>query len=890
MLLEASRMSAGKDKIAFTVKPAGLPVPAQRLSARKGQSVAEIIAENYGSEDGIRVWVKSASPLVQWEPVPPAKWRFMRPRRDDILQFSYLPHGGKNANLFATVAAIALAVLAPGIGSAIATGLGFAATGFAASLITAGIVFGGSLLLNKLFPADLGSGFADRDANESGRFDDVSSDSNILAREAYLPVVIDRRISPPDLMEPRPRMLAGARAIDRCLGLYGEHLISDIRNDGTPIDDMEDVTVETKDGSEDEGCYTFINEISVTTGVGESLPTFALDGATLEDQVTASNAEPRWIHFSTPGHPDLEEVVIRIRIDAFVKTDSATQKQRVPIRIQVRPKGNPTWVNLPEIHLKGRDPTTTVKDFRFRWDDLWGGVDSPGDITYDFWCEVPAVTAHSLSDGSQNVTQWQSNAWFDAGAGYQQTANIFGQRSGLRVRLNESVVAKGDLEWRIMRGYATNDTALDADYKISSVVESLFVAKGSAGTYTIAVDQGAFVSSLTVEHATAIADRYPVEWPQTAIIALRSKQTLRNITCYASRKVLDWNGSAWATETTSSTNPATHYRQFLADFCAEHGYSTSLIDSAAFVAWRAECAARGYACAAVFAGDTMAEILSALATAGFAREIFGTTFSIEYFRDRSADPVVQLFSPRNSGSIKFSIDTPQRPFGLRISYPDGDDDDRTNEMEVTIDNAADIGLWEKTTYKAIKDPELVRRRGVFDLLQTNERRRKWLVETSLEGVLCQPGDLVGVVTDLFDDKSQGARVRQVINGSTLVIDQAILAEDYVGSFAENPSVANMLTVGDKSIIFVHTPTGVEERDIIEMDGNVVVLDAPLQDGIGNDLTDADLKGTIVSITTLSAAVNRCFVLEVKRTEDLRASITLVDEAPQIWNTMERLFP
>lgn len=864
-------------------KPGGLPVGVQSLDVPRGQTVEEIALARYGSLHGIVAWIRETDSDVQWFELPREQWRYVRPLKDGVLTFTFRMNGGKNSNLFATVAIIGLAILAPyALGAAFpalvgAAGLG-SLTAFG-SLISAGIVIGGSLLIGKLFPGDVGS-IAQRRADESSRYEEVSSDGNVLAREAFLPVAIDRRLSPPDLMEPRPRLVAGTRAIDRCMGLYGEHAITEIRIDGTPVTDIAGVTIQTRDGDEATGCYTFINEISVTTAIGETLPTFSLDAGSLEDQVTASNSEPRWIHFSTPGHPDLEEIAIRFRIDAFVKTDSATQKQRVPLRVQVRPKGGSTWVSLPEIHLLGRDPTTTVKDFRFRWDDMWDGVDSAGDITYEFWREVPAVTAHSLSDGSQNTTQWTANAWFDAGTGYQSTTNIYGQRSGLRVRLSESMVAKGDLEWRVMRGYASDNTALNGSYQIGSVTESLFVAKGSAGSYTIAVDQGAFVSQLTLEHATAIADRYPVEWPRTAIIALRSTQSLRNITCHASRRVLDWNGSAWATETTASTNPATHYHQFLLDFCNEHGLDTDLIDSAAFVSWRAECAARGYACSAVFAGESMAEILSALATAGFAREVFGLKFSIDWFRDRESDVPVQLFSPRNS-NIAFALDSPQRPFGLRVTYDDADNDNRASEIEVAIDNAADIGLWEKTSYKAISSPALVRRRATFDLLQTTERRRKWTVETAIEGVLCEVGDLASVVSDLFDDTSHGTRVRQVLDASTLVLDQAIPGQDVDGSFSDNPAVADILTVGETSLAFVHTSTGIEQRTITAVNGNVIVLDSAL--------STTPVAGTIVTITTLSNASHRCFVLAVERLSEERAKLTLVDEAPQIWETMERLF-
>ncbi len=106
--------------------------------------------------------------------------------------------------------------------------------GVAASAIGAGLVLGGGLLLQKLFPGDERQLVADG-AVSTKRLADVNSDSNALGREGMLPIVINRRISPFDIVEPRIRTINGVEAVQRLFAFHGEHAITDIQADGITI-------------------------------------------------------------------------------------------------------------------------------------------------------------------------------------------------------------------------------------------------------------------------------------------------------------------------------------------------------------------------------------------------------------------------------------------------------------------------------------------------------------------------------------------------------------------------------------------------------------------------------------------------------------------------------
>jgi hypothetical protein len=848
----------------------------QKFPAHAGQSVRDIVLSMYGSEDGICAWI--AGRAGTWEQIPRERWSFVRPVKSDVIRFTFRPHGGSKNNLFATVAAIALAVLLPGIGAALGAALGT----FAGGIATAAIGIGTSLLIQKLFPSEA-QRIAKQDSGATRSLREVNSDANLLARDQILPIVIDRDISPYEITEPRVRQIDGIETVQRIFALNGRHLISDIKVDGTPVTTLTPITTETLDGATTAGTYSsIVPKISASTIVNEALSTFSTNGGTsLEDQTTPDNSEPRWMHFTTPDHDRLDEVVIRMRLTNFLKTTDDTNNVRLPMRIRVRPKGGDDgdWINLPEFHITGNEQAPVTFEHRFRWDSNFGANDGISAIGCEFWSEVPAA-GFTLSDGSSGV-QWQSNAHFDGGAGFNNVQNIIWRRAGLRATFSESVLPKGALEWQVIRGYQMLQGTLNSSYQISGAVESLFVAKFSTD-WKIAVSQNTHVGQVTVMQATAIADDPPCQLPGTAIVALQSKgQSVQNVTLHASRYVMDWNGSAWATETASSTNPATHYRQALVDHLDALGVDDSVIDNAAFVAWRTECAARGYKCSAVMGGDNIGTTLAALAAAGFARPVFGVSYSIDFFKDRSGESPVQTFSPRNCASISAQIVNPDRPIGIRASFENANDSYRSDEIEITTGNAVDVANWEAVTYSAIADPTLVRRRATFDLLQRDKRRRQWIVETSIEGVVCSVGDLVSVVSDLFDDKSHGARIRSALNSTTLVLDQSIPATA-ASDWADTPSVANLFTVGERSLAFVSTEAGVEQRTITAMDGNVIVLDSALTD------TD-NLAGAHVSITNLANASHRCFVTSIQRQNDESAILTLVDEAPEIWSEMQRLF-
>lgn len=872
-------MNQSPDRVIIKFKAGGIPVTASELAVTAGLTIEDIAFKYHGGCDGIQAFVRGVG--AEWEPIPRDMWHRVRPRSDNDVMFIHRLQGGDGANIFAMVAMILLSVYAPAIGAVL--------FGAQTAIGTALVLAGGALLIQALFPPDQPSvtGLNKADT-ESNVFANVSSGGNVLGRDAYLPIVVgSRRILPPDVVNPRAYLVGNIQTYERLFALDGQHTLSSVQGDGQPVTDFPTVATEIIEGDGANGGSTLVTDISVPTPINEVLPAFSLDSKELSDQSVPANSSPRWIQFTTPNHDDLNEINIRLRLDGLYKTDSVTQAIRMPIRVQFRAKGGGSgdWKSIPEIHIIGRTVSTKLIELRFRWDGDWGDFSTGGELSYEFWNEVPAVTAHTLSDGSSG-TQWQAESWWDDGAGFQDTVNITDRRHDIRVDMSETVLAKGAYEWRIMRGYIVDDTALSSAYVYDSNVVSMFVGWVD-GTNVIPLDQGSYTGSINAVQATSRASTQPVQWPATTLLGVVSSgQTIKDISVLAARYINDYDGASWITSTAASVNPASHYRQILFDYLTYHGMDTTLIDDTSMVAWRQECIDRGYECNGVFAGETVGETLSALATAGFARPRYSDGFGIEYFRDRSADIPVQTFSPRNTSDISFKIVNPERQFGYRVKFDNEDDEWRQDEIEVMLDNAADVNTWETLGYKAISSPTLVRRRAYFDLLQIDKRRREWTVEAEIEGLVCEMGDLVSVVTDLFDDKSHGARVKSVSDATHITLDQDIPVEvpPSVLGGASPPTVANMLDAGERSEIFISTPTGVVQRTIVgvdHIDSRKIRLDS--------GLPSTAIEGAHVNITNKANTQHRCFVVGINRKNEERATLTLVDEAPEIYDKIIEKF-
>jgi len=871
-----------------TVHIAGGIGAVQRVPVPFGSTVEEIAFALHGTIEGLTAWVQAPpGHHSEYLEIPRALWRSMKPKASGVVVFGYRLGRSVFRSILGIAATVAAIFVAPFLAPILLPGL---SAGIATPLIAAGLGIGASIALNALFPAAQPSApelafRGGRPEERARQFSNVESDSNILAKEAALPIVVgERRISPPEIASPLITLDTGVQTVRRLFALDGHHAISDVQVDRVPVEDFDSITTQTRDGAELTPVDTFVTRISRFNDLSRQLSTFNLDETNLIDQENPSISEPRWERFRTAFDPRLEEITIRLQLDSFARTDSATQRIRVPVQVRFRRTDDPdgTWINLPEIHFTGRDISTVLQEIRVRWDGQFGEGLGAGSIRHQFFGRVPASDFTVSND--QTGDQWEAHPHFLDGEGLRDVKNITGRRYSIAVQLDQDVIPRGEFEWEIRRGQAMNIGSLNAStYQISGSVFPLFRAYTTGTTWRVRIDQGALISRLNVAHATSIVRRAPCGRPKTALLALQSRgASVKNITVRAARFVHDWDGTGWNTLTTTK-NPAVHYRQILHDYLAYHRISTDLINNADFIGWRDECEARGYEVSGVFAGISVRDALEQIATAGYARPRYSDGYGVDWFRDRTAQRPVQGFSPRNA-NITVEWVSGERPVGIRASFQNEEAGYRDDELQVNNPLYANFGGYDVREYQSITNPRLIRRRAMFDLLQAYfQGRRAWVVEAPIEGAICERGDLVSVVSDLNDDSNSGARIRRVINATTFTIDQLIPAQSTNSIFAEGNIFAadQVFDIGLQSVCLVSTPTGTEMRTITAAEDDVIRVDEPF--------SSTDLEGAHIVIGPVTRFTSRCIVSEVQRQSEERARLVLVDEAPEIHQILAEEF-
>lgn len=867
----------------------------QHMTAPLGTSVAEM-AEMVGGarhaylQDGPDTWID----------LPRDQWRHIRPKRAGVIRLYDRPHGGGNGgNILRLVGVIALTALAPGFGAYAATGLlgfgaavaGTAAFTAASSLFSAGLLIGGSFLLNKLFPGEQqnNSGFeADRMQSAIANAD---ADANLLARNAYLPKFLGQsRASLPDIVNPFNYLDNGVQTVEKLLAAEGPLLIEDIRIDGTLAADLDAVTIETRDGGEGTSTYTFVDRYTAPTAVSAELNTFSLSDADLEDQETPANSSPVPLNFRVKATEGMSEISFRVALSAMLKTTSTSTNVLLPLRIRIRQEGG-TWINFPEIHISGVNQGTRQFDVRIRRDSTYGGRDIDSAFTYAFWRQVPEVTAWSLADGSTG-DQWTANSVFDLGTGYQDVHRIYGCRQGIRVTLTEALFPEADYEIEVSRGIVIDASSLDSDYEISGNVVSLFKARYNSGTWDVPVSQNNYQTRVAVQQAVSIAEVQPCQRPGTALIALKSRgQSVRNVSATCTGKVMDWGGSAFDTLTASS-NPALVTRQVLADlveysqvagssrFSRIAALAQSVLVNTDWTGWKAQCVSMGASCSYVATGQSVAEVLSRLLASGLARPAFGPQLRIDYFRDRSSEQPAVLFSPRNS-TIRIKYESPIRPMGIRATYKNADKDWAEDEIEVRNPISGARGNWDGQSIEAIADPAWLEARLYFDLLRQYYWRTQYHVQSDFEGFACKPGTLVGIVSDLFDDTAHGARIRSVIDDATVIIDQTIPAEEVQAGITDDVDIDDLFEAGEQSFAQILTASGSELKTIVD----AVDVDGFTKITFDSDCAETPTVGSHLTIGSLQNRIRRCIVVEDQPGDEFSSTLICADEAPEIFDTM-----
>lgn len=853
-------------------------------------------------------------------------WPRVRPKAGTAVSVYALPMGGRRRggggggkNTFATIAALAVLAAATAISGGLLgpAGLGlfgasFAAGGLGATLTGAAVGIVGSLAISALAPPPVapnlrgggGGGITAESADiEAQRVAGVNG--NILSRGSQVPCVVGTMVaSPPLLARPYTSYDNGDSFAHAVCGLWGRYDISNIKINGTDVALVPDLEIEVRNGlASDEKLTVAPNTVIEDRTIGQ-LSEFKLDRTNtnqLKDVTNIQSNYPIWHYATTDGRAD----AIRIRVQfpsGLVRNDITTGNQTaigVPFRMSMRRIGDTTWINLPEIHF--RDPDATVRAFTQEIVIDWQSRTPNQKTTLD----ANLLTYRAYAYTGSNLWDWSANSFFQSAPTDFSPENTSLDPDGVTFHLADSNISRGAYEIRMMRGLAYDGASTGP----TSHPGNLFESTGP----TVLVSQRDRVSSMYCETVQTFRQEYPINQSQPlALIAIKGRGlSLESISATFTSYAQIWTGAAWATSQSPTANPAAIYRRMLIDYHAVTGkLPPSMRNEAVLGQWYDHCVARGYAVNAVLSGGTLKENLQIVAAAGWAVPRYGPEWGVVMERDRSAETPVQMMTPLTGRGLQWEKNFESLPHAIAAEFIDASRDYKPRDdvfVYRTGFDALTATDYETITYTGITSEAAARARAELDLGQLLYRRTTYKLEIWIEHLMARRGDLVLLAHDTLGVRYAFARVQSVTaSGGNLIsitLDSEINIPPGLGdlfsmgdlfgggltvrAFQANAFQANAFGFGQtgRDLFEDNTLTAVAIR---HSTGQSITYPVSNPNGTSTVVFDPAipnpgtiLPGCVVSIGARGMATRRCILFDVTRNDLETATVTLIDEAPQL---------
>jgi hypothetical protein len=871
-------------------------------------------------------FVRDGIVCINGEVVPNELWAYVRPKPASAqLPIAVTLHqplhgrgGGGGSTLksvVGVVAALALIVVTAGIGAGFAApilGASFAAGTVGASVLAGAVGIAGALAISALTaPPTVATPASTGGQDVTGNTDALeaaSAQGNLIDRGGAIPRVIGtRKVFPPFACEPLVELVDQDEYIEALFVLNGPHALSDIKVDGFSIEEAEDIEFDTREGWSSDTPIELVSRQARTLQPNIELSVHSVDdgGVDLLHQSLPENDLPVW--HGVVARPNADEIWLHFLFPGGIQNAASSAAWAVPLRIRFRrlEGGSPTsdWVNLPELHVA----RASILQFRtailFKWQDAEPIPTVPVDSGFVYASiDVPPQTAGPTTPTD---LEWNANAYFDDGAGDVYLQN--GNESSTRVRrvalfenrveiymLEASFSKTATYEFQIKRGNAFSRAAFTGStYVYGAGIRDFFYYFGTAPAQVV---EGRINISdrCILSRVISIWDEHPIQSPDFALIAVKTlNRSIRSVSVVASGYVQDWGGSAWDTWTTTS-NPAPHYADVLCGAQNLDPLPADLRDDTGLVAWRTTCSSLGWTCDAIVSDMRTQDVLSLLASCGYARPYQSDVYGVTVDDDRSADTPVQIFSRRNSNNMRFEKSFARVPAGLTVTYRDEQLDD--DQAQITVYQSdptnSDLSLLENIAYDGLTTAAKATARAQFDLDQANLRSTFYYIDTDVESIVCQRGSLIGVEHDVLSNYAGDGYIvsKQTsagnITGVTLDAEIPITTEDDMHAETDLHGVTDMHTVGcTTGIVIRRTDATLSTHTLSNVTGETSVLTfaTPFADvATIQGFTDNDRKyGCLVVAGRVGSVYRRLLVQSILPNKDLTASLVLVDEAPEL---------
>lgn len=875
-----------------TVSSALMPASGPVVPLPDGLSIAEHL--------GDVVDMPGLSIYLNGQRIPRNLWARVKPKPGTKLVAVFPVHGGSKGgkNPLATIASVvvaaaAIAVTGGALGPAgLALSPALAGGTLGASIAGLAVGLAGQLLISALFPAPT-PGIPK--VKEGERFADQRIPGNPLEAGGVIPRVVGTTlITPPQGAQPITRIVNGQEQLSAFFVLAGPHKLEDVRINGSDAADVPQVSWETREGWDSDPPLSLVTEQNFVNNAAQELSTFRLDTIAdsddLDDQSNPDKASPQWHRFTSRSAPD--QIDLRFQFVALQDSDKPTKQTGVPLRIRMRRKGDTAWRNLPELWFNGLFQSIAAREVRIVWGEPGGENQSNfgdpiaknGFVGYKT-SVPPSRTAHETQE------TWNADNWFGA----DTTDAVRRDKDGVTLYVDEAdilddqgaVAANGwpraIYEIEVKRGQqfdpsSWNFSAYGYGSSSATIVKSMFDAERPSVSFrwSSIEPQSTKRSKVILSDIISRWHEHPMPRKGIAAVAIRANGiSVQQFSVLASGYVQDWNGRDWEDWTTTS-NPAPHYRHALVERENPHRLTAGNIDNDTIVAWRAECAAKGYRCNMLVGNDSVAGTLAKIAATGFATPRQADTWAVAFEHDRSAEIPRQIFTPYNSRGHTWRKSFEFQPSGIKTRFADREND--YQEREIITRNREDVQKrvpLEAIQYEGLDAEAEINRRAEYDMAQVVHRGVEHSIEISLEHLMARKGDLVGLKTDVIS-RYMAVREVKAASGSTLTLSDDFEYLDNDGFLEQTDvlAVEDVLAIGMTSYGAVHNAEGVSVRKITAWDdvNLVATLDSPPNNVEVGDRFIIGLGEEVFQ---------RMLVRGITPLPGLRARLALIDEAPEI---------
>ncbi|MBV2182341.1 MAG: phage tail protein [Castellaniella sp.] len=699
--------------------------------------------------------------------VPHHLWQRLIPRTgDQIVIHAIAQGGGGGGKVLRTVAMIALVVVAAWAGAAYGAALGGflgTSTAVGSALISAGVMIGGSLLINALLPpltptADaLGTG-AKYDSSPTYA---ISGGRNRMRPWEPMTLVFGRHKVVPDLgAKYFVQYVGDTQYLNQVFhfGLQaGQCALSDFRIGATPIGNYQDVQIQVSGAD---------GKLSMFPGNVDTLEGFVLASGVVNSRTTPA---------------DVTHISVDLAAQLFNITDQgATTGVSVELAIQYRKVGDAAWSSA--VSTTDAIYATHYWALMRRYEN-WGGSEG-GTLYYtETQVQYGSMNYADHVDGQEVVLQpgWTTNdtwnppvmgVWRWTTHPYQLGRPWYGIAPDPLLGYSTNPVVR-------MYGARQEPTRTTVSWAVATGQYEIRVWKTSGDIKSSRQSNDVAVSQILC-YQTDNAD-----YTGQLRVALRIKATSQlngavdEFSAVAAAAAPVWNGALARFDLIAARNPAWAYLLFARGKRVSGtrvygaGLDDSQIDLDAIKAWGAWCDLKKLTFDYVLDRKmSSAQVLQMIARAGRASPTWQTG-KLGVVWDSATQPVAAMFGPFNikAGSFQIAYINDDTPDEIVLNFANADRDYQMDEVRVAVPGATTTNNPMQLDLDGCTTADMAGREANLIAASQVWHRRRTTWETDIEGWVASRGDVAQMSHDLTVWGYSGRLVGR--SGNQITLSQSI---------------------------------------------------------------------------------------------------------------------